>query len=83
MLIWSPFGEPRQVLDYLAGVRVEDVWSVSVDKIAGCVELVIRVATYVTAAVDHQHRPPFRGQPFGDHTAREAGTDYDRVVSHG
>ena len=51
------------------------------DEDAGGVGMVVGVAGNVIAAVDQQHaHAGIRRQPLGQHRAREAGADHQRVI---
>ena len=70
---------PRQVLEDLATVGVEDVRPVTVDEDPRGVVVVVRVAADVVAAVDDEHAVTERRQALGGDRAGEPCTD-DEVV---
>ena len=82
VLVGAPLGEPRQVLEDLARVGVEDVRPVLVDEDAVLVVVVVGVAADVRPLVDDQDL--LAGacrQPLREHAAGEAGAD-DEIVEH-
>ena len=83
MLVRPPLGEPRQVLEDVARVGVEDVRPVLVDEDAGVVVVVVGVAADVRALVADQHLlAGVGGEPLGEVAAGEAGAD-DQIIEHG
>ena len=81
VLVGPPLGEAREIAPDLLGLRVEDVRPVAVAAHAVLVDVVVRVAGDVVAAVDHEHAlPAARGEPLGQHRAGEARAHHQRVV---
>ena len=76
MLVWSPLREATQVVEDFTSVGVEDMWSVLVDQDAVVIVVVVGVAADVRALVYDEHLlVGVRGQPLGEHTSCEPGTD--------
>src|SRR6185437_11035023 len=55
MLIRTPFREPREVLEHLFRVRVENVRAILMDQNAGIIHPVIRIASDMRSAVYQEH----------------------------
>src|SRR5438132_6800580 len=73
VLIRTPAGEERQILEHLARVRVEDVRPVLVDEHASIVVAVIGVAPDMIAPVDDQNfLVCLAGKSLGQHATSKA-----------
>ena len=82
VLVLPPLGEPREVLEDVAAVRVKDVRAVLVDEHARVVVVIVGIAADVVPLVDDENclSRIFR-QPFGHDASRESGS-HDEIVKH-
>ena len=82
MLIGTPVGELREVVEDLFRLGVEDVRTVQMNQDAMLVVEVIGVAGDVRALVDDEHTlAQTVGEPFREHGAGEARADDEVIVS--
>src|SRR4051794_29755362 len=81
MLVRSPVGELRQIIEDGLAVRMENVRPVLVDQHAGHIMPVVGVAADMRAPIDEQHLVlALTCQPLGDDTAGEPGADHEPII---
>ena len=82
MLVRSPFGEPREIVEDLVAIGVEDMRAVLVDANAVLVDVIISVPTDVIALVYDQDALARVGELARAHAAGETGAYYEVVIGH-
>src|SRR4051794_846811 len=82
MLVGTPLGELRQVLEDLGRVGMEDMRTIAMDENPRVIKGVKGVAGNMRSPVDEQDaRAVFAGQALGQHAASESGAN-DQEVEH-
>src|SRR5580658_2209149 len=81
MLVGTPGGEPRKVLEDTSRTRVEDVRAVLVHEEPRVVVVVERIAPYVIPSIAQEDALTVRRQTLRAHAPREACAD-DKAIEH-
>ena len=80
MLVGAPLRELRQVLEDVGRIGVKDVRPVGMNQYAHVVVAVVGIAADVRTLVDDEHAlAEHVGEPLGEDTSREAGTDHQGI----